>query len=69
METNAWFPTLICLFMVMVNRMMKYITRIGQKTGTLSASKHVHIIPTTTAFTALYLQHRDDKDCFTLVPH
>lgn len=37
--------TLICRFMVMQNNVIKYITRIGQKTGMLKASKNVHKIP------------------------
>lgn len=48
--TNAtiysWQVTLICLFIVIQNSIMKYITRIGQKTGTLKASKNVHAIAT-----------------------
>ena len=39
----------------MVNKMMKYMTKIGQNTGTFKASKQVQIIAITTAFRALYL--------------
>ena len=42
--------------MVIVKRMMKYITRIGQNTGMFKASKNVHIMPISTAFVAEYLQ-------------
>lgn len=37
--------TLICRFIVMQNRVMKYMTRIGQNTGTLKTSKNVHMTP------------------------
>lgn len=36
-------PTLICLFIVMQNNVMKYITKMGQNTGTLKQSKNVQI--------------------------
>jgi hypothetical protein len=42
--------------MVITNRMMKYITKIGQNTGIFRASKNVHIMATITALLALYLQ-------------
>ena len=45
-------PTLICLFMVMQKSMMKYITRMGQNTGTLKASKNVQIMAMTMPFVA-----------------
>ncbi len=35
--------TIICRFMVMVNRTMKYSTRIGQNTGMLKTEKHVQV--------------------------
>lgn len=35
--------TLICLFIVMANNVMKYITKIGQKTGILKQSKKVQM--------------------------
>ena len=44
--------------MVMVKRMMKYMTRMGQNTGILSASKLVHIMPITIAFEVEYLQEK-----------
>lgn len=44
--------------MVMQNSMMKYITRMGQNTGTLKASKNVQIIATTMPFVAECLKHQ-----------
>lgn len=44
--------TLICLFIVMQKSMMKYITSIGQNTGTLKASKNVQIMAMTMPFVA-----------------
>ena len=38
--------TLICLFIVIQKSMMKYMTRIGQNTGTLNASKKVQTMAT-----------------------
>lgn len=40
-HSSAAVLTLICLFIVIQKSMMKYITRIGQNTGTLKASKKV----------------------------
>lgn len=37
---------MICLFMVMQKSMTKYITRMGQNTGTLNASKKVQTMAT-----------------------
>lgn len=37
---------MICLFMVMQKSMMKYMTRMGQNTGTLNASKKVQTMAT-----------------------
>lgn len=37
--------TRICRFIVMQNSVMKYSTRIGQNTGMLNMSKHVHSMP------------------------
>lgn len=37
--------TFICRFIVMQNSVMKYMTRIGQNTGTLNASKNVQMTP------------------------
>jgi len=48
--------TRICFFIVMVNRMKKYRTRIGQKTGMLKKSNIVHIMPINSAFIVLYLK-------------
>lgn len=42
--------TLICRFIVIQNNVIKYITSIGQKTGTLNTSKNVQIIPITVLF-------------------
>ena len=47
--------TLICRFMVKVKRIQKYMTRMGQNTGMLQASKQVRNIEKSTAFVALYL--------------
>merc|ERR1719427_1895736 len=44
----------ICLFMVIQNKVIKYITRIGQNTGTLNSSKKVQKNPITVAFVAEY---------------
>ena len=52
---NRAMGTLIWRFIVMVKRMMKYMTRIGQNTGMFRASKHVHSMAISTAFKALYL--------------
>lgn len=46
------WQTLIWRFMVMQKSMMKYITRIGQNTGTLKASKNVQIIAMMMPFVA-----------------
>jgi len=45
---------LICRFIVMQNNVMKYMTRIGQKTGMLKKSKNVHTNAMTVAFVAEY---------------
>merc|ERR1712178_454364 len=45
---------LICLFMVIVNKIMKYITKMGQNTGIFSASKNVQNMAMDTALVALY---------------
>lgn len=50
------FLTFICLFIVMIKRTMKYMTRMGQNTGMLKNSKNVHVIAITTALVAPYLQ-------------
>lgn len=47
--------------MVITNKMMKYITRIGQNTGIFSASKNVQIIAMTMAFVELYLSNKKYK--------
>jgi type I site-specific restriction-modification system R (restriction) subunit len=46
--------TLICRFMVMQKSVMKYMTRMGQKTGMLKKSKKVHTNAMTVAFVAEY---------------
>lgn len=48
------FPTLICLFMVIQKRVMKYMTRMGQNTGMLKQSKNVHITAITVDFATEY---------------
>lgn len=48
------FLTLICLFMVIQKRVMKYMTRIGQKTGMLKQSKNVQITANTVDFVTEY---------------
>ena len=35
--------TMICLFIVIANNTMKYITNIGQNTGMLNTEKKVHV--------------------------
>ena len=47
-------PTFICRFMVMQKRVMKYITKIGQNTGTLKSSKKVQQNAMTVALVAEY---------------
>lgn len=47
--------------MVMQKSMMKYMTSIGQNTGTLKASKKVQIIAITMPFVAECLQQRGQK--------
>ena len=46
--------TFICRFIVMQNKVMKYMTRIGQNTGMLKKSKKVHTKAITVAFVAEY---------------
>lgn len=46
--------TLICLFIVIQNSVKKYMTRIGQKTGTLNTSKNVQSIPITVLLLIAY---------------
>lgn len=50
----------ICLFIVIQKSMMKYITRIGQNTGTLKASKKVQIIATRMPFVAACLRTKGE---------
>ncbi len=45
---------MICLFIVIQNSVMKYMTRIGQKTGMLKNSKKVQVKAMTVAFVAEY---------------
>ena len=45
---------MICLFIVMQNRVMKYITKIGQKTGMLKNSKKEHTKAIVVALVAEY---------------
>lgn len=53
--------TLICLFMVMQKSMMKYITSIGQNTGTLKASKNVQIMAMTMPLVAECLEESEQR--------
>lgn len=46
--------TLICLFIVMQNKVIKYITKIGQNTGTSKKSKNVQNIPIKVLFIIAY---------------
>lgn len=46
--------TLICRFIVIQNSVMKYITRIGQKTGILKTSKNVQTIAIVVDFVMAY---------------
>lgn len=46
--------TLIWRFIVMQNSVMKYSTRIGQNTGMLNISKHVHSMPMAVLFMTAY---------------
>lgn len=58
-SSASWFLcvfTLICLFIVMQKSMMKYITSIGQNTGTLKTSKNVQTMAMTMPFVAECLQ-------------
>lgn len=50
--------TFICLFIVMTKSIQKYITKIGQNTGILNASKNVHPVAMTNAFEPEYLQRK-----------
>ena len=45
---------MICLFIVMQKSVMKYMTRMGQKTGMLKKSKKVHTKAMTVALVAEY---------------
>jgi len=42
---------------------MKYMTRMGQNTGMLKNSKNVHVMATTTALVAAYLQEEKKIQC------
>lgn len=53
-RTRLCVLTLICLFMVMQNNVMKYMTRMGQKTGMLKKSKKVQVKAISVAFVAEY---------------
>lgn len=46
--------TLICLFIVMQKSVIKYMTKMGQKTGILKQSKNVHINPIMVLFVTAY---------------
>lgn len=53
MILNIYY-TLICLFIVTQNSVIKYMTKIGQNTGILKHSKKVHIKPITVLFVTEY---------------
>lgn len=53
-RAECWQLTLICRFIVMQNSVMKYMTRMGQKTGTLNTSKNVQIIAIVVDFVMAY---------------
>ena len=59
--------TFICRFIVRLNRMMKYITSIGQKTGTSKISKNVQNIATTIAFVADSLYRKAGEKNKTII--
>lgn len=46
--------TIICRFIVMQKSVIKYMTKIGQNTGTSKTSKKVHIKPITVLLTTAY---------------
>lgn len=50
---------MICLFMVMAKRMIKYRTRIGQKTGMLKMEKKVHASAMSTARVTECLERKE----------
>lgn len=54
--------TLICLFIVMQKSMMKYMTRMGQNTGTLKASKKVQTMATRMPLVAACLEGRGEGE-------
>lgn len=60
LHCSATVFTFICLFIVIQKSMMKYITRIGQNTGTLKASKKVQIIATRMPFVAACLKAKGE---------
>lgn len=60
LHSSAAIFTFICLFIVIQKSMMKYITRIGQNTGTLKASKKVQIIATRMPFVAACLKAKGE---------
>ena len=49
---------MICLFIVILNKMMKYRTRMGQNTGMLKMGNRVNTNATTIARVPEYLQPR-----------
>lgn len=51
---ELYILTLICLFIVIQNSVIKYMTRIGQKTGILKQSKNVQINPISVLFVTEY---------------
>ena len=56
---TVFLLTFICLFIVMTKRTIKYMTKIGQKTGMLKNSKNVHVIAMTIALVAPYLGRKN----------
>ena len=59
--------TLICRFIVMQNKVMKYMTRMGQKTGMLKNSKKVQKNAMTVAFVAEYQNLNSAKKISELI--
>lgn len=63
---------MICLFMVIQKSMMKYITRMGQNTGTLNASKNVQTMATRMPLVAACLEGRGEgqvRQLHSVCPH
>jgi len=61
LEFDVEMFTLICRFIVMQNKVIKYMTRMGQKTGMLKNSKKVQKNAMTVAFVAEYQNLNSEK--------